>query len=111
MKTNDNRIVIGCLIRTMRDAAGWNQQDLADLMGLTRTSVCNLESGRQGLSVDALLRLADCFGVTPSELLPGGIKERRTVERLTGLLKTQHSEIKRLESRIRAVKCALREVS
>lgn len=34
--------------------AGLQQQELADAVGLTRTSISNIERGKQGLSVDML---------------------------------------------------------
>lgn len=38
--------------------AGLQQQDLADAVGLTRTSISNIERGKQGLSVDMLYSIS-----------------------------------------------------
>ena len=38
--------------------AGLQQQDLADAVGLTRTSISNIERGKQGLSVDMLYTIS-----------------------------------------------------
>lgn len=37
---------IGARIRRLREAAGLRQQDLADAIGLTRTSITNIELHR-----------------------------------------------------------------
>lgn len=39
-------------------AAGLQQQELADAVGLTRTSISNIERGKQGLSVDLLYSIS-----------------------------------------------------
>jgi transcriptional regulator with XRE-family HTH domain len=49
---------MGERIRRARVAAGLQQQDLADAIGLTRTSVSNIERGKQGLSVDLLYSIS-----------------------------------------------------
>lgn len=50
------------LLRDMRLARGWPQQDLADAIGYSRTSVTNMEAGRQVITFDVMCRAADVLG-------------------------------------------------
>ena len=46
------------------------QEALAQAVDLTRTSITNVERGRQKLLVHTLVSIADALGVVPGELLP-----------------------------------------
>lgn len=46
------------------------QERLAEIVGISRPSIANIESGRQQLTVVQLVRFADALRVSPSELLP-----------------------------------------
>jgi len=46
------------------------QDRLGALVGLSRTSITNIEKGRQHVSLHQLYRIADALGVTPDLLLP-----------------------------------------
>jgi transcriptional regulator with XRE-family HTH domain len=60
---------VGARIRLLREAAGMTQQQLAELVGMMRTSVANVEAGRQNLPLDRLGRFADALGVPPAALV------------------------------------------
>ena len=60
---------IGLAIRRRRDKIGMTQATLAELTGLSRTSVTNIERGGQALLVHQLLELAKALGVSPTSLL------------------------------------------
>jgi transcriptional regulator with XRE-family HTH domain len=47
-----------------------SQEDLAQILDLKRTSVTNIESGRQKVTVDTLYRLCEHFGIEIDELMP-----------------------------------------
>lgn len=47
-----------------RATHGWTQKQLAEALGTTNTAVSRIESGRQGISVDTLRKLANVLGVT-----------------------------------------------
>ena len=47
---------------------GMTQQDLADLVGVTRQTILSIEKGRYNPSVGLALRLARAFGVSVEEL-------------------------------------------
>jgi transcriptional regulator with XRE-family HTH domain len=62
----------GQRLRKARDDADLTQQDVADRVGLKRTSITNIEAGRQHISLHQLFLLADAVGSNPLELLPKG---------------------------------------
>jgi transcriptional regulator with XRE-family HTH domain len=62
----------GRSLRTAREAADLTQKDVAERVGLSRTSVTNIERGSQHIALHQLFLLADAVGVEPSALLPDG---------------------------------------
>jgi transcriptional regulator with XRE-family HTH domain len=66
--------------RTIRQARGMSQQDLADASGLHRTTVVKLELGkRESLSIDEARTIADALNVDLIACLHDGPVELRTV--------------------------------
>src|SRR2546428_13091214 len=57
-------------LRQLRRDSGLSQETLALRSSLTRTSITNIEKGRQHVSLDVLYRLAAALGVEPNVLLP-----------------------------------------
>lgn len=47
-----------------------NQEKLGQILGLTRTSITNIERGKQKLTVDALYKLCETFSVEVSAIMP-----------------------------------------
>jgi transcriptional regulator with XRE-family HTH domain len=60
----------GALVRRNRYRLKLSQATLADRVGLTRTSITNIESGRQKILLHHLFLLADALGISPQALLP-----------------------------------------
>jgi len=60
----------GRLVRERRKAISMSQATLAGQVGLSRTSITNIELGRQHLSLHMLFVLAKVLGVEPKMLLP-----------------------------------------
>ena len=60
---------IGTRVRTRREQLGVTQEDLGTAVGLTRASIANVESGKQGLYVSTLVALAAALDITPASLL------------------------------------------
>ena len=46
------------------------QERLGTLVGLSRTSITNIEKGRQQVSLQQLYRIAEALGIAPDVLLP-----------------------------------------
>ncbi len=61
---------VGALIKWHRKRAKLTQGELAQLVGFTRTSISNMESGRQRIQLDTLYTIAKALEVDVSELLP-----------------------------------------
>ena len=74
---------IGKRVRTIRESQTprLSQGDLARILELKRTSVTNIESGRQKMTVDTLYRMCEYFGLDIGELMPpvGGFVQRGVV--------------------------------
>lgn len=61
---------IGRRIREERQALGFNQHDLAQEVGCLRTSIANIEVGRQRLPIYLLYRIATALGTSVNDLMP-----------------------------------------
>ncbi|MEX5635827.1 helix-turn-helix domain-containing protein [Parafrankia sp. FMc2] len=62
---------IGGRVRRARKRQGWSQVDLGRVVDLTRSSIANLEAGRQRPPVHVLLLIAKTLEVPVDALLPG----------------------------------------
>ena len=60
----------GRQFRAARKGAGLTQQEVAERVGLTRTSITNIERGIQHISLRQLYLLAAAVGCHPAQLLP-----------------------------------------
>jgi transcriptional regulator with XRE-family HTH domain len=61
--------VLGQRVRALRVAHNMTQQQLADAVGLSRTSITNVEAGRQGdIGVVNLIALAEALGTSIADL-------------------------------------------
>jgi transcriptional regulator with XRE-family HTH domain len=61
----------GNLVKILRDARGMRQSDLADAVQMNRTSITNIESGKQHITLDRLYAFAAALKVQPAKLLSG----------------------------------------
>ncbi|HTX80892.1 MAG TPA: helix-turn-helix transcriptional regulator [Streptosporangiaceae bacterium] len=66
---------LGEQIRGRRRAKQLTQEGVAAHMGLTRTSIVNIEKGRQHLAVHQLVRISDLLGCAPGDLIPAAQEE------------------------------------
>jgi transcriptional regulator with XRE-family HTH domain len=63
--------LIGAKIEQIRNTLGWSQQELADKVKLTRSSIANIELGKQRILLHDIQRFSDAFGISPKVLLRG----------------------------------------
>jgi transcriptional regulator with XRE-family HTH domain len=61
---------VGRRVRALRGKRALTQEALASLVDLTRTSITNIEKGRQKLLLHTLIDLAEALQVEPTDLLP-----------------------------------------
>lgn len=67
--TADVLSILGQRVRALRTAHGLTQDQLAERVGLSRTSITNVEAARQGdIGVMNLIALADALGTSIADL-------------------------------------------
>ena len=70
-KSDPVYVAFGKLVRQHRERLeNMTQEKLGLLVGLSRTSITNIERGRQHVAVHQLLAIADALAVRPEALLP-----------------------------------------
>jgi transcriptional regulator with XRE-family HTH domain len=75
---------LGLTLRRLRDQAGKPQQAAADLLKKTRTRIVQLEDGTATISIEELVKLLDCYGVSGAErktVMELGVQARRRQKR------------------------------
>jgi transcriptional regulator with XRE-family HTH domain len=65
------RKALGGRIRDLRTLRGWSQEEFAAKAHVHRTFAGSLERGEKNCSFHALVLIAQCFGITLSEMLAG----------------------------------------
>jgi transcriptional regulator with XRE-family HTH domain len=65
----------GRLVRAARNREGLTQSQVAERVGLSRTSVTNIEKGRQTVLLHQIFLFASALGMAPQDLLPMGATE------------------------------------
>ena len=58
----DKRKAMGESIRAMRTAQGWEQEQLAQLAGITTANVRSVEAGKYAVNIDVLNKIAGALG-------------------------------------------------
>lgn len=58
----NERIKIGETIREMREKKGYNQEQLAEIMKVSRTTISKIESGKFNCSIDYLSKFSWYLG-------------------------------------------------
>jgi methanogenic corrinoid protein MtbC1/DNA-binding XRE family transcriptional regulator len=60
---------LGRRVRELRNRRGWTQQSLAAATRLTRAYLVAVEGGKQNVTLDVVIRIANALGVPPDRLL------------------------------------------
>jgi transcriptional regulator with XRE-family HTH domain len=60
----------GNLLASLRKEAGLTQHELAEKVGISRSAIANIESGKQGVVLTTIFSLATALKKTPIELIP-----------------------------------------
>ena len=60
------RILFGQKLREVRKFKGYSQEQLAEIAGLHRTYIGDVERGKRNIALDNIWRLADALNVNPS---------------------------------------------
>jgi DNA-binding XRE family transcriptional regulator len=67
--------IVGANIKRFRQDIKMNQMSLASKINLSRTSLVNIEQGKQHPSLFLLLKIAQSLGVTLHDLIPEFIED------------------------------------
>ena len=67
------------VIKKYRNLNNWSQDELADILKVSRHSVSKWESGKNYPSLDILVVMSDLFGVTLDQLVKGDIELKRQI--------------------------------
>ncbi|MBT3192544.1 MAG: helix-turn-helix transcriptional regulator [Verrucomicrobia bacterium] len=73
MKVNEAGIKkqLGQRVREQRLKAGISQEKLAELTGLHRTYISDIECGTRNVAIINIVRIAEALATQPSELVKG----------------------------------------
>lgn len=66
---------VGATLRTLRELRGYKPDQLATLMGISRSYLANIEAGRKPLSEVLLARAASSLGVAQVAIIREGFFE------------------------------------
>ena len=58
----DKRKAMGESIRAMRTAQGWEQEQLAQIAGITTANVRSVEADKYAVNIDVLNKIAEALG-------------------------------------------------
>lgn len=65
---------IGVLIREYRERRGLTQHQVADALNLTRSSIANIEAGRQRLPLHTWVAMCQTLGADPADVISRAIQ-------------------------------------
>jgi transcriptional regulator with XRE-family HTH domain len=69
--STDIRVKLGSRVRQLRRERKLTQVELADMLGIDRSYLSEIETGKKDPSLRVLKTIADGFGLTLSQLLKG----------------------------------------
>lgn len=65
----------GEMLRTARERRGYTQQQVADRMGLDKSTYCGYETGKRSPDVPKIKQLSQILGASADELLETGFEK------------------------------------
>ena len=57
---------IGAQLKDLRQKRGWTQEQVAEMVGLNRSTIANIELGKRSLTLETLRRFCDAFNINIS---------------------------------------------
>ncbi len=61
--------IVGKNVRGYRNRMGISQEDFADIVGLHRTYITQIEQGKRNVSILNIFKIAEAIGIKPHLLL------------------------------------------
>jgi transcriptional regulator with XRE-family HTH domain len=69
--STDIRVQLGKRVRDLRHEHKWTQVELAEMLGIDRSYLSEIETGKKDPSLRVLKAIADGFNLSLSQLLKG----------------------------------------
>ncbi len=69
MDIGQKRLALGNAIKQRRESQGLSQERLAMMVGSSKSHIWRIETGRVGVGIDDLARIADALDIEVRELL------------------------------------------
>ncbi len=69
MDIDQKRRALGCAIKLRRESQGLSQERLAMMVGSSKSHIWRIETGRVGVGLDDLIRIADALDIEVRQLL------------------------------------------
>ena len=83
---HEKRLAIGPRVKSVRNYNKLTQAEFADILGISRAQIANIEAGNSNLTTEHIVRICGRFGVTSDYLLGlGKIKINETALKLAQL--------------------------
>lgn len=70
---------IGSSIKEQRELKNWSQDELAEILNISRQSISKRELNKDYLSIDMLIKMSDLFDVSLDELIKGDKDLNKTI--------------------------------
>ncbi len=67
-------------LRHYRELKNVSQEIAAEYVGLTRTSICNIESGKHSTTPECIFSLCCLYGIQPADIFPFAVPIKFTVQ-------------------------------
>ncbi|MBP6818294.1 MAG: helix-turn-helix transcriptional regulator [Ferrovibrio sp.] len=64
-------LVLGANLLAARKARGWTQQELANRIGWERSSIANIEAGRQRVLIHSVKQIAKALRISTMRIMKG----------------------------------------
>jgi methanogenic corrinoid protein MtbC1/DNA-binding XRE family transcriptional regulator len=74
-------MTLGRRVRELRLKKGWTQEQLAAGARVTRVCIVAVEGGKQNVSMDIVIRLANALGISPEDLMTDTAQPDRFLEK------------------------------
>lgn len=69
--STDIRVLLGNRVRLLRRKHGWTQVEMAEMLGVDRSYLSEIETGKKDPSLRVLKTIADGFKLTLAQFLRG----------------------------------------
>lgn len=96
MKPEEIKTELAKRTRRIRQEKRMPQELIAELSGLSRTSITNIEAGKQSITIENLYRIADALSCSIFDLLPPSQIDTEINQAQTNAFKKRLTEIKEL---------------